>query len=189
MSKKESIGGYLSLELSNLNTLYHDNAYALNTGRNALEHILRCKNYKHVYIPFFTCEVILEPFIKTKTPYSFYHINNCFQPILGQIKSYDAILYTNYFGLMNDDIEKLSNRYSNLIIDNSQAFYDYPLRNNPTFYSPRKFFGISDGGFCYNAEEIPIEKYKIDFSYKRFLHLIKSIDTGKEDSYQEFLYN
>ena len=34
----------------------------------------------------------------------------------------------------------------NLIIDNAQAFFAKPLLGIDTFYSPRKFVGVSDGG-------------------------------------------
>ena len=57
------IGGYFSLELPLIEE-YHKNAIRLNTGRNCLEYILRVRGYKKVYIPYYTCEVILEPFKK-----------------------------------------------------------------------------------------------------------------------------
>jgi len=71
----EAIGGYFSLELP-LREEYHKGALRLNTGRNCLEYILRSREYKKVYIPYYTCEVILEPFKKTGTEYEYYHINS-----------------------------------------------------------------------------------------------------------------
>ena len=64
----ESIGGYFSLELPKYEE-YHKDAIRLNTGRNCLEYILRARRYSKVYIPYYTCEVILgSPFL----PFSLY---------------------------------------------------------------------------------------------------------------------
>ena len=62
---KNEIGGYFQLEL-NKDREYHDKAIALNTGRNALEYILRAKIFKKIYLPFYTCDVLLEPLKKLK---------------------------------------------------------------------------------------------------------------------------
>ena len=63
----EPIGGYFSLELPHYGE-YHKDAIRLNTGRNCLEYILRVRNYKKVYIPYYTCDVVLEPFKKLGIP-------------------------------------------------------------------------------------------------------------------------
>lgn len=189
MNKQQSIGGFFELEINDLGSLYHNVALALNTGRNALEHILNCKKYTHVFIPYFTCDVILEPLEKTATPYTFYSIDENFLPQLSKINTSEALLYTNYFGLMADNINILKEKFNNLIIDNSQAFYDMPHPNIPTFYSPRKFFGLPDGGFVYHANEISSKNYPTDFSFERCKHLLKSVELRKELSYDEFRIN
>ena len=74
------IGGYFELEL-NKSIDYHRNAIALNTARNALEYILIAKKYQKVYIPYFTCDVILEPFQKLNIAYEFYKIDENFECI------------------------------------------------------------------------------------------------------------
>ncbi len=189
MNLNQSIGGYFGIEINDLGSLYHDKAIALNTGRNSLEHILNCKKYKNVYIPYYTCDVILESLIKSNTPYTFYHIDENFFPQISTINTKEALLYTNYFGLMDNNIRVLKDKFFNIIIDNAQAFYDMPYSNIPTFYSPRKFFGIPDGGFVYNASELSKNEYTIDKSYNRFSHLLKSIEENKELSYDDFKQN
>ncbi|MBX9839642.1 MAG: hypothetical protein K2X69_15160 [Silvanigrellaceae bacterium] len=74
-----AIGGYFGLELD-LKQEYHKDAICLNTGRNALEYILLARKYTKIYIPFFTCEVVIETIIKVKTNYQFYTINENFEP-------------------------------------------------------------------------------------------------------------
>ncbi len=184
----DSIGGYFELELRK-GKEFHDSAIALNTGRNALELILKVKKYKKVYIPSFSCDVILESFEKTNTLYELYSIDKNFEPIFNKKLSVDeAFLYTNYFGLKDSFIKKLKKVYCNLIIDNSQSFFSLPEENVPTFYSCRKFFGVPDGAYLYfdcNADiGLPI-----DHSENRFDHLLKRIEYGVEAGHNDFKTN
>ena len=64
----KSIGGYFELELSSSGE-YFPKSIALNTGRNAFEYILKVRYYKKVYIPYYTCDVMLEPIKKLKVDY------------------------------------------------------------------------------------------------------------------------
>src|SRR5690606_38550323 len=100
----QEIGGYFGLELK-AGTHYHNEAIRLNTARNCFEYILRAKEYKKVYIPFYTCEVLLEPLTKLKIAYTFYHINECLEPVeIISLKADEAFLYTNYFGVKQNAV-------------------------------------------------------------------------------------
>ena len=182
----DPIGGYFSLELP-LFKEYHQGAIKLNTGRNCLEYILRCRHYKKVYIPYYTCDVILEPFHKLGIDYAFYHINQDFE-IADDIHPQmdEAILYTNYYGLKQRYVEKLAERYSQqLIVDNTQAFYAKPIDGIDTFYTCRKFFGVPDGAYLY-TDKLLDEELEQDVSYERMSFLLKRIDLGAEAGYADF---
>jgi len=184
--KQQPIGGYFSLELPFFDE-YHENAIKLNTGRNCLEYILCSRRYKRVYIPYYTCEVILEPFKKTGTEYSFYHINLNFE-IADDIylREDEALLYVNYYGLKQRYVEFLSSQYGQqLIIDNTQAFYAKPIAGIDTFYTCRKFFGVPDGAYLYTDKVLDIELDK-DISFERMSFLLKRIDLGPEAGYRDF---
>lgn len=188
MNLNKPIGGYFELELNANEATYHNNAIKLNSGRNAFEYILIHKKYKKVYIPFYTCDVILQPLKRCGVAYEFYRINQDFSPRLKSISKDEAILYVNYFGLLGESILELRERYSNIIVDNSQAYYDFPLKSTPTFYSPRKFFGLPDGGFAF-VDGKPSVKLTKDFSAHRISHLITRIEKGAEAGYSEFKEN
>ncbi len=181
-----AIGGYFELELP-YQEEYHKEAIKLNTGRNCLEYILRARKYQKVYIPYYTCDVVLEPFRKLGIPYEFYHIN--LQLELAQeirLNPNEAILYTNYYGLKQHYTETLAKQYRNsLIVDNTQAFYAKPIKGTDTFYTCRKFFGVPDGAYLYTDKvlEIGIEQ---DYSYERIDSLIKRIDISPEAGYIDF---
>lgn len=188
MSWNNAIGGYFELELNNFGSIYHDDLLALNSGRNALEFILIQQGYKKIYIPYFTCDVTLQPIKRQNIESEFYFLDKDFYPKNEALKDKEALLYVNYFGIMNNQIESLAKKYSNLIIDNSQAFFEKPLKNVDTFYSPRKFFGLPDGGFasCKVNIEMKLEK---DISLDRIDHLLTRIDKDAEYGYAKFNTN
>lgn len=180
------IGGYYSLELSKSEE-FHKDAIKLNTGRNCLEYILRARGYKKVYIPYYTCEVILEPFHKTNTAYEFYHINLDLELAEAiNLRQGEVILYTNYFGLKQSYVEFLAEKYNQqIIVDNTQAFYAKPVLGIDTFYTCRKFFGVPDGAYLYTDKVLECE-FKQDVSWDRMTFLTKRIDEGAEAGYEDF---
>ena len=183
------IGGYFELELRK-GEHYHKNALRLNTARNCFEYVLRVRRYAKVYIPYYTCEVMLEPIQKLGIGYEFYHINEKFEPTtLPKLKENEAFLYTNYFGLKQDCVKRLASRYGKrLIVDNAQAFFALPLEGIDTFYSARKFFGVPDGAYLY-VDKPSQQEFEQDSSYARLSHLLKRIDLGAEAGYQDFREN
>jgi hypothetical protein len=183
------IGGYFELELRKEEE-YHKNAIRLNTGRNALELILKVKQYKKIFIPLYTCEAILEPLKKLKIDYECYYIDEKLEPIFDykRIKTNEAFLYTNYFGLKDSFIADLSINCLNIIIDNTQAFFSLPVTGLPTFYSCRKFFGVPDGAYVYIYEIINLD-LKLDYSSERFKHLLIRIESDPQAGYDYFKLN
>ena len=182
------IGGYFELE-THPGKEYYPELIRLNTGRNCLEYILRARQYTKVYIPYFTCDTILEPFNKLGIEYSFYHIDQHLNPVVDfEIKDNEALLYTNYFGLKTETTQKLASRGFNLIIDNAQAFFDKPLKGIDTFYSPRKFFGVPDGGYL-SIDKALNDDFETDQSSDRISHLLKRTESGPEFGFTDFQQN
>ena len=180
------IGGYFSLELP-LREEYHKDALRLNTGRNCLEYILRARGYKKVYVPYYTCEAVMEPIIKLGIPYEFYHVDIHLE-IRDRftLKTDEALLYTNYYGLKQRYVKQLAEKVgTSLIVDNTQAFYAKPLEGIDTFYTCRKFFGVADGAYLYCDAELD-EEMEQDYSYDRMTHLLKRIDLSAEEGYADF---
>lgn len=187
-SKMKPLGGYLELQLEKGQD-YYPLLLKLNTGRNAFEYILKVKRYTSIYLPYFTCEVLLEPLRKLGIQYQFYTINEKMDPVLDfEVGPTECFLYTNYFGLKQDTILRLSKQFKNLIVDNSQAFFSEPVDGLDTFYSCRKFFGVPDGAYL-NTDSLVRLKLERDLSCDRFSHLIKNIDVGIENGYQDYIEN
>ena len=181
------IGGYFELELDNKGGFIHDDGLLVNTGRNALELILRnLPSDSKVYVPKYTCDVVLEPFAKLGMSYTFYSVNKNLELDLDlTLGVNEYLLYTNYFGVKDSYVKELTERYrEKLIVDNAQALYASPTEM--CFYSPRKFVGIPDGGIAYLNNQISLNDYVQDCSYDRCAHLLKRLDIDAGAGYSDF---
>lgn len=185
----EAIGGYFSLE-SRSGEHFHTGAIRLNLARCAFLYVLLARRFKKVYVPYYTCKVVLQQLHNADVDYEYYHINENFEPIsIPQLKEREAFLYTNYFGLKQDFVKSLACRYGErLIVDNAQAFYAEPVAGIDTFYSTRKFFGVADGAYLYTEHTLN-QTIEQDVSFGRMSHLLKRVDLGAEAGYQEFKIN
>jgi len=85
------------------------------------------------------------------------------------------------------NIEKLATKHRNLVVDNAQSFYAKP-NGVASFYSPRKFFGLPDGGLliCSKKLDQPIDK---DVSHGRMSHLLKRHEYCASEGYDDFVNN
>ena len=157
------IGGYFGLELSK-GQEYHKDAVHLNSGRAALQYILKAKKYRTIYLPAYICNSVLQPIVAEHIAYEYYAINEMFEPLLdGELQSDEALLYVNYFGIHDAVTSAVAKKFRNVIVDNTQAFYAKPISGIDTFYSARKFFGVSDGAYLY-TDTLLDEAFELDRS-------------------------
>lgn len=188
----KEIGGYFELELSDSDLSMLPSGILVNSGRHALEYIIRAvgRNMKTIWLPYYTCDVVLQPIRRLGINCKFYSINNVLE-IADDIilKDGDYIIANNYFGIKDNYISELTSIYKNqLIVDNAQAFYCPESLCSNYIYSPRKFFGVPDGGIvsCTSSLE---EDMPEGFSYQRCSHLLKRLDKDGEYGYEDFKSN
>lgn len=188
----DAIGGYFEWELPYYGGFLHDDGVLLNSGRNALEYVLRTLgDVNQVLIPYYTCDVILEPFCRLGISYTYYHVNqNLELDELPSLQNGECLIYTNYFGIKDEYVGKLAEKYgSQLIVDNAQAWFAEPIKEVGTIYSPRKYVGIPDGGVAYCSKHKYEQHFEHDLSYEHCSHLLKRIDLGPSEGYADFKVN
>ena len=184
----KEIGGYIELD-TNHGKEYHDKAIAVNSGRHALEYIIIAKNIRKIYIPYFLCDSIRKMCKKCRCEYEFYNIDINFRPQQTKIKENEYIYIVNYYGqLRKNDIIQYVQQFRNVILDNAQAFFDYPVLNVDTIYTCRKFFGVADGGYVYTNKQIT-EELPIDISYERIHYILGRYEEGAEKHFLESTEN
>lgn len=178
----KELGGYLELELGNRDNEYHRGLTRLNTGRNALEYILRARKFSKIFLPYYHCSALKTPLERLGQSFEFYHIDYNFEFEHFSVADDEALLYINFFGLKDSYIHSLAARYTNLIVDNAHSFFSHPLPGVDTFYSCRKFFGVPDGAYL-ATEHHPEAGFRQDVSSGRYTHLVGRYDEGATAHY------
>lgn len=189
-----NIGGYFGLELNKGESEYHHSLYKMKSGRSSVSFLLSHLKPTHVYLPFYTCDALLEPFEANNIPYTFYAINKEFEiENIPALKDGELLVYINYYGIKDYYIEELSHKYTDkLIVDCTQAYFARGNGRSWYFNSTRKFFGVPDGSDLYipaghNLENaynaLPVnEHYLTD-------HLIARFNGNTEKGYPYFQEN
>lgn len=190
----EAIGGYFELADYEEGVFPHKDGILLNTGRNALEYILRSiGNVTKIYLPYYTCEVVLEPLKKLQIPWTFYHINADFE-LADKItpRKGEYIITNNYYGIKDAYILELADKFGDhLIVDCAQAMFAKPISGIKTFYSTRKFVGVADGGVAYlgNLSDGRVQVDEVDCTSNHNSHLLKRKQLGAEAGFADFQEN
>lgn len=190
----DAIGGYFGEEelSEKFNAFIHENGVLLNLGRNAFQYI--CNSIPgpiaKLYIPRYTCPVVWRPIFFSGI--DFYRINRDLEIAEDiQLGENEYIVVNNYFGIKDAYIKQMAKKYGNhLIVDNAQALYAQWIPDTYAFYSPRKFFGVPDGGVAYTAfKSKPEACNEQDDSTDRLKHLKLRKEQGAEAGFATYQLN
>lgn len=187
MARQHEIGGYFGLEPGRHGNNPHAVARGLNSARNCLLYVLLARRSARLYLPAYLCDSMLEPLRQAAVEHEFYNVDAGLEidapPRLGRD---EYLLYVNYFGVKGEYSRRLAARYGPaLIVDNSQALYAPPADCAATLYSPRKFCGVSDGGYLYSDASLGAALER-DVSYDSVRHLAGRVDFGATPFYADF---
>lgn len=185
----KEIGGYIELD-NYMGQEYHESAVAVNSGRHALEYLIKAKNIKKIYLPYFLCSSIRNKCSKCGCAYEMYHIDKNFLPMFdSDLNSNEYLYVVNYYGQIRDEkIKELKQKYQNLIIDNAQDFFRKPIKKIDTIYTCRKYFGVCDGGYVY-TDAVISDELKQDVSYSRMNYILGRYEEGANKFYEESALN
>lgn len=161
----KEIGGYFELD-PGLGHSSLPNGVLLNSGRNALRHIVRSLGIRTIHVPDYTCPVVYDALYAEGVDTAVYTVGQDMLPTEIFDRN-DFVLYTNYFGCCGANVDKLVALYPNLVVDCAQAFFAVP-KGRASFSSCRKFFGVADGGIAYGCDGA---NYETDDSSSRQEHL------------------
>lgn len=185
----KEIGGYFGLDEFVKNHYYND-LINLNTGRNALLYLIKAKGIKKIYLPYYLCDSVTKILKQNNCDFEFYHIKRNFFPYFDRIlKDNEFIYIVNYYGqLSKTNVINLKERYKNIILDNTHAFYQKPIRGIDTLYSCRKFFGVPDGAYL-STDTILNENLERDQSFERMEHILGRFERSASEYYIKFKEN
>ena len=188
---KMEIGSFLELDLRNSGEFYTgNNVVRLNSARAGIVHACLLYNVKCIYIPYYQCPTVGLFLEKNGIQVYRYSLNENFQPEIETNDSTSAFLLVNYFGIFSGKhLQSISKNFKNVIIDNSQAFYNQPISNCLNVYSPRKFFGVPDGCYVIGDNILNNSNYQQDESSDTAAFLLKRIEKGCSQVYSERMLN
>ena len=182
----KEIGGYLELETYE-GSLFHDQALALNSGRKCLEYLIQAKGIKKIHLPRFCCHSVWDECEKYGVEMIFYNIDQDFLPVFDKDLEEDEWLYlVNFYGQVSrDKIAEYKKKYPKLIVDNTMAYFQLPVKGVDTLYSCRKFVGTSDGGFLYTDQTDLYENLKRDQSFDHMGFVLGRFERAASEFYRE----
>ncbi len=160
------------------------NAVRLNSGRNGLRATLMASGAKRIHIPDYICDSAVQAVRAVGVEPVFYRLDDQLQPAVDITCAKDEMwLSVNYFGLMDTAMSDAAHQTDRLIVDNCQAFYASPLDGVISIYSPRKFFGVPDGGYVVG---IAAGNWSNDNSQARMKHMLLRTQQGARAGYAAF---
>jgi len=162
---------------------FYPEAVKLNTARNAIVYVILAKKYELIHIPFYICDSVIKALKNYNIKYKFYPLTEEFLPKIDAINSKESLLYPNYFGIHDNQARMVKEKHQNVIIDNTQAFFSKPIDKVDTVYSPRKFFGVSDGAYLFTDKLLETDLEQ-DLSYARIEPLMMRFELGAEFGYK-----
>ena len=141
-------------------------------------------------MPRYICDGMLDPLDVAGVECVWYDLNDRLEvdgPTSGEIG--DWLLYVNYFGVCNANVAELMRVFSpdHLVLDYAQSFFEPPQEAVlATIYSPRKFFGVPDGGLMTSRIPISTPQTQDTSSFGRMANLVRRLGESPEAGYADY---
>lgn len=182
-------GGYLEWEYYHGRPYYKD-TLMFNSGSSAIEYFFKVKGIKTVYLPYYLGSSVTNIAKKMGLNIIYYNIQEDFLPSLSHKMVKNELLFlVNYFNQLTEkNILELSERFSFILLDNTQAFFKKTIKGVPTVYSCRKYFGIPDGSYLFMEQP----DWHLYFSLPEetvlgsLRHLVGRFEQGAQGFYKDF---
>jgi len=181
-----AIGGYFELELAQGAGELYPAALKYQSARAAFASLLQHVRPRKIWMPWYNCDTMLEAPEIARVAVGRYGLDSDLYPKgLDILASDDCLLYVNYFGVCDRQVSRLLREFprQRVIIDHSQAFYSAPPDCLGTLYSPRKFFGVPDGGYLLTRLQIQPPQERDTQSFERLQPLLLRLSEGPEAGY------
>ena len=186
----QEIGGYIELDTFR-GEMLHEDGIKLNSGRNALDYLLKSNSIRVLHYPKFICNSNDRILRNNNVEIKAYSIGKDFCPVITNRSDDEWIYLVNYYGQIS--VEYISSFGKNVIVDNAQAYFEKPLDGIAAIYSCRKFFGVADGAILYLNKGYrklsELNHLEQDKSCKRMRHLLGRYENTASEFYQDYSEN
>lgn len=185
----DAIGGYFPLELMTAGGHFYPDAVLFSSARSAFASLLLAGRPDAVWMPDYICNAMLSVLSNLDIPVKYYSLDERLLPArdLAPGKN-EWLLYVNYFGIHSAAVKRVLQQYNprQVILDYAQAFYSLPEECLATIYSPRKFFGVPDGGLMLTSMPLAPLEPEVSHSLDRTAHLLQRLATNAEHGFAAY---
>ena len=189
VSDRQAIGGYFGLELPACGAFPYPETLRFQSARAAFAALLEATRPVAAWVPALICDSMLLPLRRAGIPAKFYGIDARFQIEAGlKVQSEEILLYVDHFGVCRAAEDSVLRRFAleQVVVDHAQSFYSAPRDCVATIFSPRKFFGIPDGGLLATRRKVDLSSEEDTGSLERCEHLLRRHGGPPGDGYAAF---
>ncbi|MBO4316774.1 MAG: hypothetical protein J5855_00645, partial [Mailhella sp.] len=138
----------------------HEDALALNCGRNCLDYLIRARGIRSIWLPGLLCGSVAAVCRRHDVEIHRYHIREDYLFGAIPVQKGDWLYVADLCGqIPRASIKGIVSKYKNVIFDEAQAYFAPPVEGADTLYTCRKFFGVPDGAFLHTdarcEDELP----------------------------------
>jgi hypothetical protein len=187
--KGPAIGGYFELELPAKGEIPYPEAIRFQSARASFLALLRAGKPKRVWMPRYICDSMVKPLRTAGVAIGYYSIDERFEIVDDLNLAVDEwLFYVNYFGICAANVDRILSRFNaaQVVLDHAQAFYAPPRACLATIFSPRKFFGVPDGGLLVTKLAVATPAETDGKSVERSTHLLRRLLGDPELGYAEY---
>ena len=185
----KTFGGYFPLELPVAGSHYYPDARTYRSARSALFHLLTTVHPSRLWLPRLICQSVIDAVMASGVEISWYSLDETYCPRLTQpVGNNDFLLYVDYLGHCQAQKEKVRAMFPSdrIIFDHSQAFFAHQAGSLANLYSPRKFFGVADGGLLDTQALVPVPATQDHDSLSNSTHLLLQHEFDTRSGYSHF---
>ena len=185
----KAIGGYFGLDSRGTDFRQCADALLFNSGRSALTALLRADSgVTTVWVPDWYCPDVKRAISLTGLKLREYAVDESLEIVeIPELRKDELLVGVDYFGVKGEYMRMLHDRLgTRLIIDNCQSWWGFLPADAKVFYSPRKFFGVADGGAAVGAEAEYYAGLPEGRSAMRYGAVLERVDADAESGYLDF---
>ena len=186
----DAIGGYLAFEpLAMGGNEWYRHALRFQSARSAFLALLQHERPARVWLPWHLCNSMRAPLQMAGIEVAHYGLDAGLAPLESiPLAADEWLLYVNYFGICDRHVADVLRNHpaGQVVIDASQAFFSPSVDCLATIYSPRKFFGVPDGGYLVTDRNMTLPDEQDQDSIHRCVHLLKRHEVGAEAGYADY---
>ena len=188
--QNSAIGGYFSLEIPQQKKNIENRHIYLQSARACFQVLLAGSKVKKIWLPYYVCDAVVDTISELGINIQYYNITKDFTPCnFPTLEEFDVFVYVNYFGVCDEQSKLILQKYpaKKVILDNSQAFFSNHNNNLGTIYSPRKFFGVPDGGILITNQTVTLPSSQDNDSSQYINHLIGRLISHPSEYYNDYI--